>query len=202
VCLFAIPVSKYRHGLIIAGSPVAGLVLLIVALATLFVLRKRRRRRQQYWALSRAKRHPSRSTFLAGEEMDLPFPNPPFASLDRSDPFATYSSHRDREWVVASAAVVTVAACQLTLTLIFFMFAVRVRVVARSHTRTRALVPTPLVTIHTSASAMRPRLGIRFHIPRERLAAAAGRLAADGPTHISERRSRSHRHGHHGSTRD
>jgi hypothetical protein len=51
--------------------------------------------------------------------MDLPFPNPPFASLDRSDPFATYSSHRDREWVVASAAVVTAAVCQLTLTLIF-----------------------------------------------------------------------------------
>src|SRR5258707_745662 len=65
-----------------------------MGLATLFVLRKRKRRRQHYWALSRAKPHPSRSTFLAGEEMDLPFPSPPFASLDQPDPFLTHSSPR------------------------------------------------------------------------------------------------------------
>src|SRR6266403_5481206 len=44
---------------------------------------------------SRAKRLPSRSTFLAGEEMDLPFPSPPFASLDQPDPISTHSSRRD-----------------------------------------------------------------------------------------------------------
>jgi hypothetical protein len=80
---------------IIAGSAVAGLVLLILALATLFVFRKRTRRRQRYWALSRAKRNPSRSTFLVGEEMDLPSPSPPLATLDQPDPFTTYTTHRN-----------------------------------------------------------------------------------------------------------
>ncbi len=61
----------------------------------LFILRKRKRRRQDYWALSRAKRLPSRSTFIAEEEMDLPFPSPPFASLDQPNPFSSHSSRRD-----------------------------------------------------------------------------------------------------------
>ena len=84
---------------IIAGSAAAGIARLILALATLFCLRRRGRRRQQrYWALSRAKRLPSHTTFLAeetGEEMDLPFPSPPFASLDQTNPFATHSSPRN-----------------------------------------------------------------------------------------------------------
>ena len=79
---------------IIAGSAVAGLVLLILALATLFFFRKRTRR-QRYWALTRAKRNPSRSTFLVGEEMDLPSPSPPLATLDQPDPFTTYNAHRN-----------------------------------------------------------------------------------------------------------
>ena len=80
---------------IIAGSTIAGITLLILALATLFCLQRRRRRGLQYWALSRSKRLPSRSTFRAGEEIDLPLPSPPFVSLDQTDPFATHSSHRN-----------------------------------------------------------------------------------------------------------
>jgi len=77
---------------VIAGSAVAGIVVLIITLATLFIMR-RRVRRQCYWAFSR-KRLPSRATFLAGDDMDLPFPSPPFASADHDDSFANRSIHR------------------------------------------------------------------------------------------------------------
>lgn len=74
---------------VIAGSAVGGLVLFIIGLTTLFVLR-RRAQRQRYWALTR-KRLPSRATFLAGEDMDLPHPTPAFVYSDQ-DPFASRSS--------------------------------------------------------------------------------------------------------------
>ena len=77
---------------IIAGTAAAGLVLFIMALASVFFLRKRTRRRQRYWSLSRPKRVPSRSTFLVGEEMDPPMPSPP---LDQPNPFSSLSLHRD-----------------------------------------------------------------------------------------------------------
>lgn len=77
---------------VIAGSAVAGLVVVIVVLATLFICR-RRVQRQRYWALSR-KRQPSRAAFLAGEEMDLPFPSPPFASAEYDDPLMSRASSR------------------------------------------------------------------------------------------------------------
>ena len=63
-----------------------------MTLATLFCLRKRSRWRQRYWALSRSKRLPSRPTLSEEEEMDLPFPSPPFASSEQPDPFATQNS--------------------------------------------------------------------------------------------------------------
>ncbi|KAI0299636.1 hypothetical protein B0F90DRAFT_1818003 [Multifurca ochricompacta] len=77
---------------VIAGSAIGGLALFIIGLTTLFVLR-RRVQQQQYWALTH-KRLPSRATFLAGEDMDLPQPSPPFAYSDNDDPFATGSSSR------------------------------------------------------------------------------------------------------------
>ncbi|KAF8261470.1 hypothetical protein EI94DRAFT_1745945 [Lactarius quietus] len=59
---------------------------------------RRRARRQRYWALSR-KRLPSRSTFLAGESMDMPHSTSPqptspsaYSYADNIDPFATQAS--------------------------------------------------------------------------------------------------------------
>ncbi|KAH8977910.1 hypothetical protein EDB86DRAFT_3091312 [Lactarius hatsudake] len=81
------PVRASSRTAVIAGSAIGGLVLFIIGLSAIFILR-RRVRRQRYWALSR-KRLPSRSTFLAGESMDLPQSSPPFAYADTDDPFAT-----------------------------------------------------------------------------------------------------------------
>ncbi|KAH8980606.1 hypothetical protein EDB86DRAFT_3087802 [Lactarius hatsudake] len=81
------PVQASSRTAVIAGSAIGGLVLFIIGLSAIFILR-RRVRRQRYWALSR-KRLPSRSTFLAGESMDLPQSSPPFAYADTDDPFAT-----------------------------------------------------------------------------------------------------------------
>ncbi|KAI9443570.1 hypothetical protein H4582DRAFT_1207568 [Lactarius indigo] len=81
------PVRASSRTAVIAGSAIGGLVLFIIGLSAIFILR-RRVRRQRYWALSR-KRLPSRSTFLAGESMDLSPSSPPFAYADTDDPFAT-----------------------------------------------------------------------------------------------------------------
>ncbi|KAH8981873.1 hypothetical protein EDB92DRAFT_143200 [Lactarius akahatsu] len=81
------PIQASSRTAVIAGSAIGGLVLFIIGLSAIFIFR-RRVRRQRYWALSR-KRLPSRSTFLAGESMDLPQSSPPFAYADTDDPFAT-----------------------------------------------------------------------------------------------------------------
>ncbi|KAH9017364.1 hypothetical protein EDB84DRAFT_693035 [Lactarius hengduanensis] len=81
------PVRASSRTAVIAGSAIGGLVLFIIGLSAIFIFR-RRVRRQRYWALSR-KRLPSRSTFLAGESMDLPQSSLPFAYADTDDPFAT-----------------------------------------------------------------------------------------------------------------
>ncbi|KAH9057393.1 hypothetical protein EDB87DRAFT_1631701 [Lactarius vividus] len=81
------PVRASSRTAVIAGSAIGGLVLFIIGLSAIFIFR-RRVRRQRYWALSR-KRLPSRSTFLAGESMDLPQSSPPFSYADTDDPFAT-----------------------------------------------------------------------------------------------------------------
>ena len=65
-------------------------MLFCIGLSAIFLVR-RRVRRQRYSALSR-KRIPSRSTFLAGESMDLPQPTSPYAYADNDDPFSTHTS--------------------------------------------------------------------------------------------------------------
>ena len=183
---------------IIAGSAIASLILLILALATLFFFRKRTRR-QRYWALSRAKRNPSRSTFLVGEEKDLPSPSPPLATLDQSDPFTTYNTHRNSSAAGSFRSGTVGVGSGGVPVYIHRVRSPRDRRTHTCHALTRALVPTTLVSILASASTPRPRLGIRFHIPRERLATSG---SADGPlTSPSERKSCSHRHGRHGSAR-
>jgi hypothetical protein len=52
---------------------------------------RRRSQRRRYWEFARSKQYPSRVTFLAGEEMDLPHhPSPPLIYSDR-EPFMNRS---------------------------------------------------------------------------------------------------------------
>ncbi len=138
-------------------------------------------RRQCYWAFFR-KRLPSRVTFLAGEDMDLPFPSPPFASADHDDPFATRSIHRIN--TAGSSGGDELGMSPYTI------FLRALPVVARARGGIFVIfAPTP-----------RARPGVRIGLDISGGRMAPTRLAADGPAHVSlsERRPNARRHRRHG----